>query len=728
MPTIKDIALAAGVSHATVSNVLNKKGNVSSEKIRLVEAAARSLGYRIDEQASLLRKGITRIVAVILPEIQSSRYCDLYVGILRILEQRGYSARLFLTENIPNREHHAIHSAIAAKACAILTVSCLENAAQAYQVPSLSQTHVLFLEREPEADAFPTFSFNYEKAGEFLALKAKENGSDLPGIFLGDLCYSSNRDFLKGIRKVYPQLLPNQMIQLKCGDQSTDAYIAFQQETSMDCYITSNSEIAQQLLSICRPVRKTQEPPVFSLSSLRARTDKRFNSLAFNYSRLGLEAAQAIIGEVEQGAHTPSRKLDYSCYLPVHPSVSLSPRKPLRMLSLISPTAHALECLLPEFTRQTGIQVELETQPLGRIFSCISQDTSLDYDVIRLDVSSFDHMAPKLLTPLTDLDASAGSYLKRFIPGLESNYCYVGDVLYALPFDVSIQMLFYRKDLFENTVETRRFFEDNRRYLKVPETFEEYNEIARYFTRSCRRDSPTAYGTSISLGNTSSASVEYLVRLLGMGGDIFDEDGLLHISSPTAKKALESYLESASYADPAVVHSWGAVADRFVRGDLAMAILFVNHASHLIQAQNTLSSNQVGFAPVPGSRPLLGGGSLGICASSQQKEEAYRLIQWATGEEIAARLMIMGGISPCLLAYENIEVLNTYPWLEDLPRNMPMGSRKTILSNSGLHLDVHAFEGALGKLIIDAAAGKRGLDETIWRAQMVIEEMGGHKI
>ena len=56
MPTIKDIALAAGVSHATVSNVLNKKGNVSSEKIRLVEEAAKALGYRIDEQASLLRK------------------------------------------------------------------------------------------------------------------------------------------------------------------------------------------------------------------------------------------------------------------------------------------------------------------------------------------------------------------------------------------------------------------------------------------------------------------------------------------------------------------------------------------------------------------------------------------------------------------------------------------------------------------------------------------------
>ena len=57
MPTIKDIAREAGVSHGTVSNVLNKTGKVSIEKIRLVEEAARKLGYVPNAQAQMLRQG-----------------------------------------------------------------------------------------------------------------------------------------------------------------------------------------------------------------------------------------------------------------------------------------------------------------------------------------------------------------------------------------------------------------------------------------------------------------------------------------------------------------------------------------------------------------------------------------------------------------------------------------------------------------------------------------------
>lgn len=723
MPTIKDIAKAAGVSHSTVSNVLNKKAGVSSEKIRLVQETARAMGYRIDEQASLLRKGVTRTVAVILPDIRSARYCDLYVGILRSLENRNYSARLFLTENMPYLEKRAINGAIAAKACAVLAVTCLKNAHSRYSVPSLAQVPVLFLDRRlPEEDS-PCFDFSYRRAGQYIASRARHSGCLRPGIYLENCDYASNRDFLKGVREVYPELPDEHIVEMKLGEISPDAYLPFTGVQDFDSYITFCAEIAGQLYNAFNAVGFGPEPSIYTLASLRSIQDGRFNNLALNYSRLGADGADTLLDAVENRAVAVSRQLDDFQFQPLRRKVPPSGEEPLRVLSLASPTAAALNCLLPNFTGQTGIRVELETYPLNTIYSHILSGQPMNWDVIRLDVSCFDFMAPQILEPLTNIDGEAERQFKRFIPGLSKDYSYVDDTLYALPFDISMQLLFYRRDLFEDAMQMRSFFEATKHSLKIPETFEEYNEIARFFTRKFRPDSPTSYGSSIALGTASSTASEYLVRLLGMGGGVFDENGLLHISTPKAKKALKSYLETAAYADPKVIHSWSSVSDNFVHGETAMAILFSNHASGLIRAQNALSVGQVGFAPVPGSRPLLGGGALGVCRDSGQKENAYRFIQWATGEDIASRLMIMGGISPCRSAYEQVEILNAYPWLRDFGRNLNMGSRKTILSRQGVHLDLHKFEVDLGQLVIDAANKKRPVNETIWRAQQLIDAM-----
>ena len=70
MPTIKDIAREAGVSHGTVSNVINGRGNVSVEKIQLVWQAAEKLGYQVNARAQSLRQGRSRSIAVILPGIE----------------------------------------------------------------------------------------------------------------------------------------------------------------------------------------------------------------------------------------------------------------------------------------------------------------------------------------------------------------------------------------------------------------------------------------------------------------------------------------------------------------------------------------------------------------------------------------------------------------------------------------------------------------------------------
>ena len=84
MPTIKDIALAAGVSHATVSNVLNKKGNVSSEKIRHVMEVSEALGYVPNERAKMLRKGQANLLGVLLPDLHAKQYIDFFLSFVVI--------------------------------------------------------------------------------------------------------------------------------------------------------------------------------------------------------------------------------------------------------------------------------------------------------------------------------------------------------------------------------------------------------------------------------------------------------------------------------------------------------------------------------------------------------------------------------------------------------------------------------------------------------------------
>ena len=82
MATIKDIAKKAGVAQGTVSNVLNGKGNVSSDKIRRVMEAARQLGYVPNERAALLRKGTNDCLALIIPGQGSMK---IFISVLKTM-------------------------------------------------------------------------------------------------------------------------------------------------------------------------------------------------------------------------------------------------------------------------------------------------------------------------------------------------------------------------------------------------------------------------------------------------------------------------------------------------------------------------------------------------------------------------------------------------------------------------------------------------------------------
>ena len=87
--TIKDVAGAAGVAPATVSNVLNNTAPVSPQTRGRVLAAAAALGYRRNLVAASMRRNATHTIGLILPNISNPFYSELAHGVESVAQEQN---------------------------------------------------------------------------------------------------------------------------------------------------------------------------------------------------------------------------------------------------------------------------------------------------------------------------------------------------------------------------------------------------------------------------------------------------------------------------------------------------------------------------------------------------------------------------------------------------------------------------------------------------------------
>ena len=75
--TMRDVAIAAGVSPKTVSNVVNDYVHVRPETRALVQHHVEALGYRPQAVGRQLRRGRTGAIALAVPAIDMPYFADL---------------------------------------------------------------------------------------------------------------------------------------------------------------------------------------------------------------------------------------------------------------------------------------------------------------------------------------------------------------------------------------------------------------------------------------------------------------------------------------------------------------------------------------------------------------------------------------------------------------------------------------------------------------------------
>jgi len=108
MPTMKDVAQEAGVALGTVSKVFNGRPVGESYRVR-VEAAARRLGYQVNEYARGLRAGKTFTAALILPGLDHPFFASLAQNVCAALAQRDHRMLTYVTARRPDIEQNCIN-------------------------------------------------------------------------------------------------------------------------------------------------------------------------------------------------------------------------------------------------------------------------------------------------------------------------------------------------------------------------------------------------------------------------------------------------------------------------------------------------------------------------------------------------------------------------------------------------------------------------------------------
>lgn len=696
MPTIKDIARIAGVSHGTVSNVLNGRGNVSVKKIKLVEETAKKLGYQLNLQAKILKEGAAKTISVILPNITSEQYANLYDGLFNHLNALGYELVLYLTHDSKELEQQFIQKIAIKRDWAVIVVSCLDDASSYYQAIKIAKEKIIFVYRKP-AKAKQFITLDYEKAGQDIANEMMKHQYNCIGLFSNADHLHHSHAFKKGLEDLFSQhqyLIDIHHIESMPSESTYSlAYNFFsKQQKIFDAIITMDIERAHYVRNANFFGSLERCPPIYTLANNTFSYESNFYQYHMNYGML----SQQIINLIENKAISQIENKGFSL-LPdfLFHQIHKSSQK-LNFLILPSPSTEAVRKLLPHFKKVSGIDVNLMVKPFDEIYHLLDNiEQHKEIDIIRIDMAGLSWFASTALKPLSELNMDLNALFAPYLPKIIDRFSYIDDIAYAIPFDPSIQMLFYRKDLFNNPLIKRAYFEKYRQHLDVPTDFVQFDQIANFFNQQQNHESPVEFGSCVTIGNAEIIASEFLLRYYAQGGQLVNQNQL-SLNQSIALSTLIQFKSFIQTGQKIEATWWQESVDQFEHGRLAMLIVYMNLFTY-VNHKNILPL--VGYAKVPGNTTLFGGGSLGMSKYSRKNKAVKSFFDWLYSKEISEQVALLGGAMAQNTIFENQQIINSYPWLPLAKQHYVNGIRENHLGENTA-IDLRYIENVIGHYLL----------------------------
>jgi len=288
---------------------------------------------------------------------------------------------------------------------------------------------------------------------------------------------------------------------------------------------------------------------------------------------------------------------------------------------LVEGGGHSLQQAAADaFTKETGIEVNFVEVPYQGVYDKLTAEIASgtsNYDVVTIDVV-WNAAFASHVEDLSDLFTDA---VKADIPPALVADANVGGKMMGMPAWANAEIVFYRKDLWEDPANQAAFKAQYGYDLAPPATWQQWRDMAKFFTKD------GMFGTNV-IGATSE---EWMAEVLQAGspGVILDSDGKVILDNEAHIAALEFYraplCEDKSVPDNALEINWGEAQNLFYQGQTAM-MKFWAHA-YKMTPEDSKVAGKVGVAPmIGGSAGVAGipGPWYNVIPSTSQHKDAAR--------------------------------------------------------------------------------------------------------
>jgi LacI family repressor for deo operon, udp, cdd, tsx, nupC, and nupG len=187
MATLSDVARLAGVTTATVSNVLRNPQKVKPATALKVEAAIAATGYRPNLMARALAEGKSSMVALVVPDITNPFYPEFVAVAERVARDRNYFLMVCNTPERPDIGRAYLQQITGTLAGGVLV---LDTGITPEDVEQISNRRAPIVLASNEvihySDQVPHVVLNLHRAGEIAGQHLVELGHTCIGAIVGN--------------------------------------------------------------------------------------------------------------------------------------------------------------------------------------------------------------------------------------------------------------------------------------------------------------------------------------------------------------------------------------------------------------------------------------------------------------------------------------------------------------------------------------------------------------